>query len=220
MSSPDILRSRIEELVQAAKARRGERRATVEQEMTAMEQWQARLDAFAEEWLEKVVLPKLRTLSEAFPNSTMPAHLPSSPLASLVLARNDEFPASVQVDVGLVPDLTHRRSCLTFDVRIVPVLMDYAKGSSIEIDIEAPDRIAIESFLDEQMVDFVKDYLRINEPDSPYQRDRQVTDPVCGMTFTRAEAAGAAEYGHRTYYFCAPRCHERFEATPQRYARG
>lgn len=219
MSSLDNLRSRIEELVQATKARRSERRATVEQEMTAMEQWQARLDAFAEEWLERVVLPKLRTLAEAFPNSAMPTHLPLSHHTALALARNDEFPANAHVDIGIVPDLAHGRGRLTFDVSIIPVLMDYAKGSSIEIDVETPNRAAIESFIDDQMVHFVKDYLRVTEPDSPYQKERQVTDPVCGMTFARAEAAGTAEHGRRTYYFCTPRCRERFEATPQRYAR-
>ncbi|MGH9330422.1 MAG: heavy metal translocating P-type ATPase [Vicinamibacterales bacterium] len=43
-------------------------------------------------------------------------------------------------------------------------------------------------------------------------------DPVCGMTVDPAKAAGRADYGGRTYYFCSPSCLERFQANPERYA--
>ena len=39
-------------------------------------------------------------------------------------------------------------------------------------------------------------------------------DPVCGMTVDPARAAGSYEYGGVTYYFCNPRCLERFSAAP------
>ena len=42
-------------------------------------------------------------------------------------------------------------------------------------------------------------------------------DPVCGMTVDPARSAGAHEHGGRTYYFCSPRCRERFAADPTRY---
>ena len=43
-------------------------------------------------------------------------------------------------------------------------------------------------------------------------------DPVCGA---RVEAAGAVaieEYAGVRYYFCSHACHERFKASPERYA--
>src|SRR6185295_13398506 len=42
-------------------------------------------------------------------------------------------------------------------------------------------------------------------------------DPVCGMKVDPAHAAGHADHQGRTYYFCAPRCRERFVADPARY---
>jgi P-type Cu+ transporter len=42
-------------------------------------------------------------------------------------------------------------------------------------------------------------------------------DPVCGMTVDPARSAGALEHGGRTYYFCNPRCRERFAEDPTRY---
>ena len=44
------------------------------------------------------------------------------------------------------------------------------------------------------------------------------TDPVCGMTIDPSLAAGQAEYGGRTYYFCSEHCLHRFNADPAAYA--
>ena len=63
----------------------------------------------------------------------------------------------------------------------------------------------------------MQDYLRVREPDSPYQKDRLVTDPVCGMTLRRTEAAAKLEHGGRVYYFCVTQCRERFAADPDRF---
>jgi Cu+-exporting ATPase len=45
-------------------------------------------------------------------------------------------------------------------------------------------------------------------------------DPVCGMRVDPTTAAGSASYEGRTYYFCNPRCLQRFEQDPPRYVRG
>jgi YHS domain-containing protein len=42
-------------------------------------------------------------------------------------------------------------------------------------------------------------------------------DPVCGMSVEEGEAAGAAEYQGKTYYFCSPGCKIEFEADPDRF---
>ncbi len=44
-----------------------------------------------------------------------------------------------------------------------------------------------------------------------------VRDPVCGMTVDPARAAGKYEYQGQTYYFCNPKCEERFKADPEKY---
>jgi len=42
-------------------------------------------------------------------------------------------------------------------------------------------------------------------------------DPVCKMRVLPDTAAGKAEYGGTTYYFCANRCMERFRENPKRF---
>jgi P-type Cu+ transporter len=49
------------------------------------------------------------------------------------------------------------------------------------------------------------------------QPPEQVTDPVCGMTISRSDAVGSAEYGGQTYYFCSETCQERFRANPAQF---
>lgn len=42
-------------------------------------------------------------------------------------------------------------------------------------------------------------------------------DPVCNMDVDPAKARGSAEHKGKTYYFCSPRCVERFSAEPEKY---
>ena len=42
-------------------------------------------------------------------------------------------------------------------------------------------------------------------------------DPVCGMNVDSHTAAGRHEHAGRSYYFCNPRCLEKFRAEPDRY---
>jgi len=42
-------------------------------------------------------------------------------------------------------------------------------------------------------------------------------DPVCHMQVDPVHAAGKYEYQGKSYYFCNPRCEEKFKAEPERY---
>jgi xanthine dehydrogenase accessory factor len=58
---------------------------------------------------------------------------------------------------------------------------------------------------------------RESEVTPPPARDREELDPVCGMTVVVATARHRAEHQGRPYYFCNPRCREKFLADPGRY---
>jgi len=45
----------------------------------------------------------------------------------------------------------------------------------------------------------------------------RVKDPVCGMMVDPQKAAGKVEHAGKTYFFCSPRCAERFEKDPEKY---
>ena len=51
----------------------------------------------------------------------------------------------------------------------------------------------------------------------PAKGPETTVDPVCGMTVSPKTAAGSVEYAGRTYYFCNPRCRDKFKANPESY---
>jgi YHS domain-containing protein len=48
---------------------------------------------------------------------------------------------------------------------------------------------------------------------------KMATDPVCHMSVDEKSAAGKSEYKGKTYYFCAPACKVKFDASPEQYAK-
>jgi Cu+-exporting ATPase len=51
------------------------------------------------------------------------------------------------------------------------------------------------------------------------ERTQTTQDPVCGMTVNEKTAAASSTYNGQRYYFCCPRCRDRFEQQPEAYVR-
>jgi xanthine dehydrogenase accessory factor len=54
-------------------------------------------------------------------------------------------------------------------------------------------------------------------PPAPAPSAGEALDPVCGMTVAVATARHRAEHAGKTYYFCNPRCREKFLVAPEKY---
>ena len=54
-------------------------------------------------------------------------------------------------------------------------------------------------------------------PHGTSKEDMMEKDPVCGMQVDPAKAAGTSERNGKTYYFCSPRCKQKFDADPKQY---
>ena len=52
---------------------------------------------------------------------------------------------------------------------------------------------------------------------TPQAAPAAATDPVCGMKVDPARAAARFDYQGQTYYFCNPRCADKFRAEPETY---
>jgi YHS domain-containing protein len=59
-------------------------------------------------------------------------------------------------------------------------------------------------------------YVTTNEGEMKMKTTTTVKDPVCGMDIETA-AAGRAEFKGQTYYFCGPKCKEKFDLKPEQY---
>lgn len=217
MGGHEDLAKRIEALLEEEERHRATRRTRRQQEMADLERRMARFRQAAREWMDGWVLPRLKVLSNSLANALPVACSGTPECATIRMEPTHEYPTEAKVDVWLSQDASARNVRVTFKVSILPILGDFDREGVLELDLDAPDTEALDRFLDQRVLGFVRDYLRIQQPDSPYQKDRIVTDPVCRMTFPIAEAFGWVEREGQRHYFCAESCRRQFTARPEAY---
>lgn len=162
---------------------------------------QERLELFSTvcEQLREVWRPRLEALAERFEErvSVTPSVSPTrretefrfrSNLAEIVL----EFSATTDVDV--------RKLVLSYDLRIIPVLMRFEPHAETEFPLEAVDPEAVAQWIDDRIVQFVRVYLALHENEY-YLKGHMVEDPVTGTRFPRFAAAATCDWHGETYYF-------------------
>ena len=219
MSSPEELKAHVVELMRSADTKLEEHRRAREDLMEQIEERRLRFEGVANDLMSNTVRPRIEVILHSFPHAGPIVDLDGGCGLAVPFAHTDEFPAHARVEVNL----THDRDCHSawcgFSPTIIPMLIDYERDTSLELNLGAPDRERLEAFLDERIERFVASYLSLRDPDSVYQRDLRVTDPVCGMTFRRLDAQASLDYEGRKVFFCTDTCRKRFESAPERYVR-
>ena len=215
MNDLTSLERRIASLMESAVQRHALEREARDTEMLEVEPRRSRFESLADAWMCDLVLPRLLLLARAFPGGDVD-HAGGGLGATLKFARSEERPVGASLSVSIAPSAAYERAILHVQPQIVPILAGHPAPSSREFDLTAEEPL-VTAFLEDGIVAFAEAYQRVGEPGSPHQRGGLMTDPVCGMTIHRMEAAEHLEHRGRHYYFCASSCAQRFREAPERY---
>jgi len=211
------LEQRLASLLGDAAERRAQEQTQREEEMKEVEPRRLHFEQISCTWVTDSVIPRLRALAQALPKAAEIEHVDGGYSARLKLGSSEEYPVAASLTVSIAPDARYERASVHVQPLLIPMLVGHPSASCCELEIDTKDAAPLARFLDDQLVVFADCYLRVREPDSPYQRSSLITDPVCGMTFHRTDAAESHEHEGRRFFFCAPSCAERFRQFPDRF---
>jgi YHS domain-containing protein len=211
------LRSSVGALLDQARIDNERRRQATERKMEEIDRRLRHVAYLVADLYLRVVIPRLTDLASMFQNAKQPRKEGLCDRVWVDFAPTPAYPVQARLTVGMSPDPPAEKLRVNVSVVLVPVQLPYEHEAWLDLRIESPDTKGLEEFLDGRIVQFVKDYLRTGNPDSPCHENDKVTDPVCQMTFTAGEAADSLEYKGRMYYFCVEGCRRKFEAAPERY---
>jgi len=208
------LRARVEQILDEHRQRYTDRAARRDADMTEIDAFRRRFERVYESWRSEIIYPKFAVVVSQLPSGVARV-LPGACTTTLIIRRGDVFTVGATVTLKVFPDLISHHVRFLFEVSILPILMEYDKGAEMVSTLDEQSGSDLAAFLDERLALFVSDYCRIHAPDSPYQRDATVVDPICGMSFLRSEAKASVTQRGGPIYFCSVACRDEYEKQSQ-----
>jgi YHS domain-containing protein len=157
------------------------------------EPWQARLETLAQRFRDRV-----QVTPDMAPGRRHATFQFQSELARIRL----RFSATTDLEVT--------RVVFSYDLEILPMLMQFNSHAELEFPLEAVDRGALIQWVDDRIVSFVHTYLSLNENEL-YLKKQMVEDPVIHVRFPKYAAGAKLEWQGKTYYFVGEETRREFE---------
>ena len=170
------------------------------------------------ETLPDVWKPRLEALIQRFGDHVKVSPRLESTSRAAVLDFESEL-ARIRLRLSATTDHDVRNLILSYDLEILPALMQFDAHQQGQWPIDALDRRAIGDWIDDRIVSFVKTYLSLHE-NTYYLKEHMVQDPVAGVRFPKYAAAATVEVGGKTYYFIGDETRREFEAKQQDVSSG
>lgn len=183
--------------------------------MRELDRRQDLFEKIADAVVREILRPRFEKLTEFFPHGQL-SQQNGAPHCACTFPHNADFPASVELDIGIGHDEELNNLLLLYSLEVRPVFIhieDQHVDSFTLIDCDL-DQLAAR--VDERILEFVDTYLRIGETDQ-YLQETLVTDPVCKMRFRKQLETAEETFQGKRYHFCSEHCRKKFTANPETY---
>lgn len=108
--------------------------------------------------------------------------------------------ACVSLKFSAYTDRDVQKVSLSYDLEIIPALMQFKPHHEVEFPLNAVDKEAVAKWIDDRIVDFVRTYFSMGENEI-YLKDQMVGDPIAHNRFPKAAAARTLEWQGKKLYF-------------------
>ncbi|MFO0864816.1 MAG: hypothetical protein U0744_09220 [Gemmataceae bacterium] len=162
---------------------------------------QKRLEQLGKDFslLQTVWKPRLEILMKKFGErvKATPKILPSTREGIFDFTSNC---ARIRLKLSAYTDAQIENVILSYDLEIIPVLMNFLKHSDLTFPLGKVDTAAAAKWIDDRLVDFVQAYLSIGET-AAYVKETMVEDPIAHIQFPSIVAATSLDWKGTKYWF-------------------
>jgi YHS domain-containing protein len=172
---------------------------------------QQRLERFEQllNELTELVRPRLETLAQRFGDSAQVRPYVAPGRRHATFQCQSEL-AHVRMRFSATTNLDVTRVVFSYDLEILPILMQYESHAELEFPLDAVDREALVQWADDRIVSFARTYLSLNENEF-YLKRFMVEDPVLHVRFPKHAAGATLEWQGKKYYFVGEETKAEFE---------
>lgn len=208
MAGVDDLLRRLDKEFSAAEKRTDEYVSAQVRAYQDREQRQAKLNVTIDR-LREIWKPRLEAFAKRFGEQVKvsPAVQPGRREAKFTF--KSEL-AHIEMRLSAASDEDARQLVLSYDVDILPVLMQFERHEQLTQPLEKVDDDAIAQWIDDRLVQFTKTYLALHE-NQYYLKEHLVEDPVAGVRFPKYAAGATLDSKGKTYYFLSEETREEFQ---------
>jgi len=118
--------------------------------------------------------------------------------------------ARVSLRFSASTDRDIEKLILSYDLKILPILMRFKSHDEVEYSLHAIDKEAAAKWVDDRIVDFVQTYFSMGENEI-YLKDQMVEDPIAHVRFPKVAATSTLEWQGQTFYFIGEETRREFE---------
>lgn len=171
---------------------------------------QARLEVFQQacEKLREVWRPRLEALAERFGKRVKVTPRVTRQLREAEFQFDSNL-ANIQLRFTATTDEDVRKLVLDYQLEILPILMKFEPHVQAEFPLEGTDPKAIEKWVDDRIIDFVRTYLSLHQNEY-YLKGHMVVDPIAGVEFPKYAAAAKLDWQGKPWYFISEKTRGEF----------